>query len=484
MQLIREAEVVVTHGGYGSIFDCLEQRKTAVVVPRERNMKESSDAGLGQIELVRYLEQRRRILALYDLSRLDDVLEEAHRFKPNFSYLNDVAVEVSRILAEEERVTRKSQGINIYRNMLPLFLKHRLLEMTVFVTDKCNFTCKHCFMVDQLNKKKNPFLSVHEYQSMGKHIRSLQRVHIGGGEPLLRNDIAAIVLTISNLWNTQVICLPTNGSIRKNAEATAEAFGREGSHHLRFHFSLSVLGENMDEFTGQLHAFQAWEKTVQSVKRITRALKNVTLVVLSTFNDFNQQQINRFVQYVQEEVVPDDFSFALVRSHDRYTPVLDLETFAAVNHQIHCEPGTHNPFLRAYREHIRTKMTEYYAKPAFKVPCTSGQLRVVMSPDGDVYPCEKLGYPEGPESEKWKMGNIRDFEYNIHRLLKSSQAKAIREQIRTNRCHCQQSIDMSINYLCTWRFKSEVLLLGLKYLFTGSDRSPGVSTLPGRGVPS
>jgi radical SAM protein with 4Fe4S-binding SPASM domain len=88
-----------------------------------------------------------------------------------------------------------------------------------------------------------------------------------------------------------------------------------------------------------------------------------------------------------------------------------------------------------------------------------------MSPDGDVYPCERLGYPEGSDKDEWNMGNIREHEYNIHKLLRGAKAKSIQKRIRDDKCHCQQAIDMSINYLCTWKFKFEVLFLGAKYLF-------------------
>jgi radical SAM protein with 4Fe4S-binding SPASM domain len=465
IKLIKSAELVITQGGYGSIYDCLNQKKKVIAVPRKKDMQESSDSGLGQIELVRYLEKQGRILALYDLSRLEETIHKAHSFEPNFDYSNNVSKVISTILAKERQKQRKSNGINIFRNIFPLFFKNRIIEMTAFVTDKCNFRCKHCFMLDTLNKKKDNFLSLEEFRLMGKHIHSMQRVHIGGGEPLIRKDISDVVLTISNHWNTQVICLPTNGSFQENAEHTAEEFGLKGRHHLRFHFSLSVVGEQMTDFTGHKQAFHLWEKTIKSVKKITREFKNVSTIVLSTFNDYNQNHIEDFIRYITNDVVPDDFSFALVRSHANYKPNLNLNKFISINHKIHCESRAHNPFIRAYRELIRNKISQYYKDPRYTLKCTSGTLRVVMSPDGDVYPCERLGYPEGSDKDEWNMGNIREHEYNIHKLLRGAKAKSIQKRIRDDKCHCQQAIDMSINYLCTWKFKFEVLFLGAKYLF-------------------
>lgn len=352
---------------------------------------------------------------------------------------------------------------NIFRNFIPLFIKNRIVEMTIFITDKCNFKCKHCFMLPYLNKLNTYPLSLKEFQFMGKYIKSMQRVHIGGGEPLIRKDIAEIILTIANQWDTQVICLPTNGSFQKNSEKVALLFGLKSRKNLRFHFSLSVMGEEMSSFTSYPKAFKLWDKTVKRVKKITDKFENISLTVLSTFNNFNQDRIDDFVAYIIKQIQPDDFSFALVRSHKNYNPNLDLKKFADINHVIHSRSKNHNSFIRAYRELIREKIAQYYKEKHHYVDCNSGKLRVVLSPDGYVYPCETLGYPEGANPEDWSMGNIRDYKYNIHKLLKSKKSILVRKRIKENKCHCHHGIDMSINYLCTWKFKFNVILLGFKY---------------------
>jgi len=159
-------------------------------------------------------------------------------------------------------------------------------------------------MLDQLNVNKTKFLSLEEVKEMGKHIHSMQRVHIGGGEPLMRNDIAEITLALSNEWNTQTICLPTNASLQKNAIATAELFGKKSNKYLRFHFSLNVIGKEMDEFSEFKNAFNLWDRTVKSVKAITNKFSNISFTVLTTFNDFNQDKIEELNDYVNHEIKP------------------------------------------------------------------------------------------------------------------------------------------------------------------------------------
>lgn len=43
LELVRAARVVVTHGGVGSIFTCLRERKRPIVVPRHASFGESVD---------------------------------------------------------------------------------------------------------------------------------------------------------------------------------------------------------------------------------------------------------------------------------------------------------------------------------------------------------------------------------------------------------------------------------------------------------
>lgn len=336
--------------------------------------------------------------------------------------------------------------------------------MTYFVTNRCNYTCKHCFLLDKLNIKCEE-LSLDEVKRIGIHIKTMQRVHIGGGEPLLRKDIAELVTTISNEWDAEVMCLPTNGSSKKQALAVAQKFNETSDNTLRFHFSLNVLNKEMDTFTNHKGSWDKWIDTIFAVKEISRNNPNLMLLVLTTFNDFNQNKFQELMDFVMSEVQPDDFSFSLVRKHKQYNPELEFEKFNNYLHKYYKEESCQSPFLRAYREKIREVISDYYQNPRFITPCYSGKTRVVMSPEGNVYPCENIGYPEGANQEEWFMGNIRDYDYNIHKLLKGEKARLVQKKIRDTKCHCHHGVDLSLNLLCSMRFKIAVFFRGLKYFF-------------------
>ncbi len=85
----------------------------------------------------------------------------------------------------------------------------------------------------------------------------------------------------------------------------------------------------------------------------------------------------------------------------------------------------HGPVLSSFREAIRSESAAYLENPRFRRRCASGKIRVVLDPNGDVYPCEKLGYPNLRTMQRWTLGNIRAFDYDIDALVRSPRAREI-----------------------------------------------------------
>jgi molybdenum cofactor biosynthesis enzyme MoaA len=195
-------------------------------------------------------------------------------------------------------------------------IKNRLTELTYFTTNLCNLRCKHCFVTEELNSKHEELLTISEIVKMGKYIPHMQRVHLGGGEPFMRDDISDLAVYLSNTWKTGVICIPTNGWFGENIIKTIEKFGEQGYGNLRLHFSInSPDPKDMDNFAQVTNTFKNWRKNIQLAKEVSKKYDNITLVALSTFNEFNQDSFIELIDFVMDEVGVDDFSFQLVRYH-------------------------------------------------------------------------------------------------------------------------------------------------------------------------
>lgn len=70
-QAIAKADIVITHGGPGSIFGVLRQKKIPIVVPRRPDFNEHVD--MHQFEFVRFLHERgSNIIPVFDIDNLKD----------------------------------------------------------------------------------------------------------------------------------------------------------------------------------------------------------------------------------------------------------------------------------------------------------------------------------------------------------------------------------------------------------------------------
>jgi UDP-N-acetylglucosamine transferase subunit ALG13 len=79
-ELIKASEIVICHGGSGSIMDSLSRGKKVIAVPRMKDFREFFDDH--QFDIVRELERMGLILAVYDIRHLGATIKRAKNFKP------------------------------------------------------------------------------------------------------------------------------------------------------------------------------------------------------------------------------------------------------------------------------------------------------------------------------------------------------------------------------------------------------------------
>ena len=78
--LLKKASIVITHGGIGSVLMSVRMNKKTIVVPRMKKFKEHTNDH--QLEIVKELSRQRRIIPVYDISKLALSIESAKSFKP------------------------------------------------------------------------------------------------------------------------------------------------------------------------------------------------------------------------------------------------------------------------------------------------------------------------------------------------------------------------------------------------------------------
>ena len=99
---MKKANIIITHGGVGTIIEGLELKKKMIVVPRLAKYGEHVNDH--QVQIVENFEKSGYILAVYDLEKLDLVLAKLKEFIPkeykknNDKFVNKLEEEIQNLL--------------------------------------------------------------------------------------------------------------------------------------------------------------------------------------------------------------------------------------------------------------------------------------------------------------------------------------------------------------------------------------------------
>ena len=79
-ELMNECDILITHGGVGSILSGLKNNKVVIAAARLKKYKEHVNDH--QLEIIENFSNAGYILELKDFEKLDEVLEKSKKFKP------------------------------------------------------------------------------------------------------------------------------------------------------------------------------------------------------------------------------------------------------------------------------------------------------------------------------------------------------------------------------------------------------------------
>lgn len=79
-EYVNKCDILITHGGVGSIITGLKNNKKVVAAPRLSKYKEHTNDH--QLQIIDNFTKAGYILPLYDFDKLDQVLKQAVKFKP------------------------------------------------------------------------------------------------------------------------------------------------------------------------------------------------------------------------------------------------------------------------------------------------------------------------------------------------------------------------------------------------------------------
>jgi len=341
-----------------------------------------------------------------------------------------------------------------------LYLSQRPVYLIQYVTSRCNLLCKHCFYLQQILSKDKDELTLNEFEKIAANFPGLIQLSIGGGEPLLRDDLAEIIYIFRKISDVQYFTLPTNATLpQKTEDFLHDILPRIQPAHLRMSMSLDGIGEEHDRIRGKSGTFQKFLSTWAKVSPLRRKYRNFSLDIVATVSTLNQNHISALFDYCLKNFDPDNLGLLYVRGDvDNAIKQGFLELYGELANRLEKinagirENRSHSSLLRAVSSGVHRIVKRTVVENQWQLPCEAGRKLLVISEKGDVYPCEIL---------KDCYGNLREHDYDLASIISQPEVSRKIALIKQSRCYCTFECAHSLNSL--YHRKADILLHAAKY---------------------
>ena len=323
---------------------------------------------------------------------------------------------------------------------LPL-LRRRYLSRNPFfivfhVTARCNARCHFCFNWENIqNWRQRQELTLDEIEQITTKLGPIFQLTLGGGEPFIRDDLAEIVTLFHKHCDVQTVTIPTNGVLTSQvARVLPKMLSANPSVHVRLGLSLPELGEELDKTYEIKNAFKKHQETFQVVREMTTHFSNLTPNVGICVNKYNVGRVKEILDYVRTDMPGCKPHLAVVRGNPERADSKDVDQAALDDvyayYRRHFAEADTRPLgglLSRLNETVNDINLEIQRTDRWQLPCRSGEKLLVIYDNGDVFPCE---YRDD------NLGNLRNYDYDLHAVLATDKARATVTDIVENKCFC------------------------------------------------
>jgi MoaA/NifB/PqqE/SkfB family radical SAM enzyme len=339
-----------------------------------------------------------------------------------------------------------------FRHLPSVLWKRRPIQLTFFVTGRCNARCPFCFYVD--TPRPAPLgaaeLSIEEIGRVAGSLGTLQWLAFSGGEPFLRRDLAEIARVFYRQNRPAILLLPTNGLMPELIrDRTAQILADCPRTVVVVKLSLDGIGGLHDRLRATPGAFERVMQTYRLLAPLLQRHRNFELGINTVFLADNQNEMEQIITYVEQLAHIRMHTISLVRGNlaDSRFKQIDPQTYRRTIERL--ESGLKRRTASTYRfggarlkaaQDIvqRRLILRTWVDDARQIPCYAGRINLVLTETGELHPCEMLAA---------SMGNVRAADYDVPRLLSSQRSRSIVQGIADARCHCTHECNFITNIL-------------------------------------
>ena len=310
----------------------------------------------------------------------------------------------------------------------------------VFVTNRCMYTCQHCFLGDDVTKKR-PLLSVEEIKkSYLSYARNIGGVSLTGGEPFMRPDIVELCNVFQEDKAVNSIAINTNGwnpdyIEKKVREILANAPRRQS---IRMTISLDGLEKTHDFIRERKGAFKNAVASIRKLKSLSLQDRRLSINAQVTFVQFNKKEFYKLYDFVKNNLGV-KLSFNWYRDGRAFDVDKNL-IFSPDNREDPIHADVRLPDMADCEELFEFFEEERWYDRRFRLinkytleilknlrapfACAAPKLNMVMFADGGVSFCELVK----------PFANLRDFDFNLKSVVESEIMKQMTKSVKN--CSC------------------------------------------------
>jgi radical SAM protein with 4Fe4S-binding SPASM domain len=263
-----------------------------------------------------------------------------------------------------------------------------LRELFIEVTDKCLLNCLHCSTSAGLDRQNEiPLSELKRLVDEGLPL-GLDRFSVSGGEPFIYPDIIPLIKYVKNkmLYLTIYTCgIIQNGN--KLSSLTDKLLEELSVLKVdRLIFSIHGMSSTHDAVTGTPGSF---DLVVESIKKTITAGIRIELHFVPMSR--NIQDIPKVIKLANDLGIP-CISFLRLVPQGRCATNCD---YLLLDKKQLCEIVEMKYLYEEKYPHLHIRLGSPFNCVHPKVPCSAGDHKILISPNGEVFPCEAFKFLRG-----------------------------------------------------------------------------------------
>ena len=293
-------------------------------------------------------------------------------------------------------------------------------------------------------------LTLDEIRKVSLSIGKLMWLAFSGGEIYLRKDLDKISEIFYSQNKPSVMLYPTNGLLPERIRDTTEKILKHCRQSIILvKLSIDGVGRDHDKLRNTANNF---EKTMHSYRLLAPLLKrypNFEIGVNSVLCSENQDKMGNIIDFVKRMKHINTHTISMVRGDLQNAHFKNIDPkkylYSANQLQKNLREGTANIYrfrgarLKAAQDIVQRRLiSQTLAEKKRRISCYAGKLNLVLTETGEVYPCEILSK---------HFGNVRDYNYNIKKIIHSKMAEPVLMSISDKQCYCTHECYLITNIL-------------------------------------